>query len=86
MRMDPRRLGKIPASRWGRDIEITLSHRGFPGTMTSGQGRRLLLYQGTVTSGKAPGPADRQFFDRTDPNDTGFLVTAENVIRERPPR
>ena len=71
----------------GRDIEIsTLSTTGL-GNYDAGKADGSAYPQGTVTnSGKSYTLSmDRGVkfsLDRTDPNDTGFLVTAENVIRE----
>ena len=71
----------------GRDIEIsTLSTTGL-GNYDAGKADGSAYPQGTVTNSwkSYTLSMDRGVkfsLDRTDPNDTGFLVTAENVIRE----
>ena len=71
----------------GRDIEIsTLSTTGL-GDYDATKADGSAYPQGTVTNSwkSYTLSMDRGVkfsLDRTDPNDTGFLVTAENVIRE----
>lgn len=71
----------------GRDVEIsTLSTSGL-GSYDSTKADGSAYPSGTVTNAwkSYPLTMDRGVkfaLDRTDPNDTGFLVTAENVIRE----
>ena len=78
--------GKV---RWngGRDVEIsTLSTTGL-GSYDATKSDGSAYPSGTVTNAWKTYPLtmDRGVkfaLDRTDPNDTGFIVTAENVIRE----
>ena len=71
----------------GRDVEIsTLSTSGL-GSYDATKSDGSAYPSGTVTNAWKTYPLtmDRGVkfaLDRTDPNDTGFLVTAENVIRE----
>ena len=71
----------------GRDIEIsTLSTTGL-GNYDAGKADGSAYPQGTVTNSwksytLSMARGVKFSLDRTDPNDTGFLVTAENVIRE----
>ena len=78
--------GKV---RWtgGRDVEIsTLSTTGL-GDYDAAKSDGSAYPSGTVSNAWKTYPLtmDRGVkfaLDRTDPNDTGFIVTAENVIRE----
>ena len=78
--------GKV---RWsgGRDVEIsTLSTTGL-GNYDAAKSDGSAYPGGTVSNAWKTYPLtmDRGVkfaLDRTDPNDTGFIVTAENVIRE----
>lgn len=71
----------------GRDVEIsTLSTSGL-GNYNAAKSDGSAYPSGTVTNAwkSYPLTMDRGVkfaLDRTDPNDTAFLVTAENVIRE----
>jgi len=71
----------------GRDVEIsTLSTTGL-GSYDATKSDGSAYPSGTVTNAwnTYPLSMDRGVkfaLDRTDPNDTGFIVTAENVIRE----
>ena len=71
----------------GRDVEIsTLSTSGL-GSYDATKSDGSAYPSGTVTNAWKTYPLtmDRGVkfaLDRTDPNDTGFIVTAENVIRE----
>ena len=71
----------------GRDVEIsTLSTTGL-GSYDATKSDGSAYPSGTVTNAwkSYPLSMDRGVkfaLDRTDPNDTGFIVTAENVIRE----
>jgi len=71
----------------GRDVEIsTLSTTGL-GSYDASKSDGSAYPSGTVTYAwkSYPLSMDRGVkfaLDRTDPNDTGFIVTAENVIRE----
>jgi len=71
----------------GRDVEIsTLSTTGL-GSYDATKSDGSAYPSGTVTNAWKTYPLsmDRGVkfaLDRTDPNDTGFIVTAENVIRE----
>ena len=77
--------GKV---RWtgGRDVEIsTLSTTGL-GDYDAAKSDGSAYPSGTVSNAwkNYPLTMDRGVkfaLDRTDPNDTGFIVTAENVIR-----